>query len=83
VTMIGVPLLLLGRRAPSDGDPRFLLLLGAFLFMLAMAYGEITRDLPLFMVLGVAISTLTEKYPFLAVRRELWLSALRQIRFVF
>jgi O-antigen ligase len=59
--MITLAPILLFRPARSDKDMRFLFLLCAFMIMLGMIYGQISRDLSLFMVLGLAVSVLSEK----------------------
>jgi hypothetical protein len=69
--MITLAPLLLLRRVVRDRDMRFLFLLCAFIIMLGMCYGVVTRDLSLFMALGVAVSALTEKQAFISRDREL------------
>jgi O-antigen ligase len=64
------PILLL-KPARSDGDMRFLFLLCAFMIMLCMIYGQISRDLSLFMALGLAVSALSEKRASINKHRKL------------
>ncbi|NOJ50679.1 O-antigen ligase family protein [Bradyrhizobium archetypum] len=59
LTLIALIPLLLLKPARPDGDLRFVFLLNAFMIMLSMAYGQIGRDLPLFLVLGLAVSVLS------------------------
>jgi O-antigen ligase len=59
--MIILAPILLFRPARSDKDMRFLFLLCAFMIMLAMIYGQITRESSLFMALGMAVSALSAK----------------------
>ena len=54
--MIVLAPLLLFRPSLSNRDAKFLFLLSAFMTMLAMIYGQVTGDLSLFMVMGVAVS---------------------------
>ncbi|KRQ98362.1 O-antigen ligase family protein [Bradyrhizobium valentinum] len=59
LTLIALIPLLLLKPARLDGDLRFVFLLSAFMIMLSMVYGQIGRDLPLFLVLGLAVSVLS------------------------
>ena len=59
--MITLTPILLFKPARSDRDLRFLFLLCAFMIMLGMVYGQISRDLSLFIALGLTVSTLSEK----------------------
>jgi O-antigen ligase len=61
LAMITLTPILLFKPARSDRNMRFLFLLCAFMIMLGMIYGQISRDLSLFMALGLAVSALSEK----------------------
>ena len=56
--IILIPLFLV-KPARSDDDMLFLFLLSALMIMLSMVYGQLGRDLPLFLVLGLAVSALS------------------------
>jgi hypothetical protein len=71
LVMITLTPILLFKPARSDRDMRFLFLLCAFMIMLGMIYGQISRDLSLFMALGLAVSALSEKRASINKHREL------------
>jgi hypothetical protein len=56
--IILIPLSLV-KPARSEDDMLFLFLLSVFMIMLSMIYGQIGRDLPLFLVFGLAVSVLS------------------------
>jgi hypothetical protein len=62
---------LLAKPAGSDHDLLFVFLLSAFMVMLSMVYGQIGRDLPLFLVLGLAVSLLSNSYTLPTARQYL------------
>jgi hypothetical protein len=70
-TMISLAPVLLFSRALWDRDMRFLFLLCAFMIMLSMSYGDLVRELSLFMTMGVAVSTLAEKHASVKRHHEL------------
>jgi hypothetical protein len=71
LAMITLTPILLFKPARSDRDMRFLFLLCAFMIMLGMIYGQISRDLSLFMALGLAVSALSEKRASINTHRAL------------
>lgn len=52
----------LAKSARSDDEMLFPFLLNAFMIMLSMIYGQIGRDLPLFLSLGLGVSVLSRNY---------------------
>lgn len=52
----------LAKSARSDDDMLFPFLLNAFMIMLSMIYGQIGRDLPLFLFLGLGVSMLSRNH---------------------
>lgn len=59
--IIWVPLSL-AKSARSDDEMLFPFLLNAFMIMLSMIYGQIGRDLPLFLILGLGVSVLSRNH---------------------
>jgi hypothetical protein len=52
----------LAKSTRSDDDMLFPFLLNAFMIMLSMIYGQIGRDLPLFLFLGLGVSVLSRNH---------------------
>ncbi|MBR1031234.1 O-antigen ligase [Bradyrhizobium liaoningense] len=61
----------LAKAARTDDDMLFPFLLNAFMIMLSMIYGQIGRDLPLFLAFGLAVSVLSRNHASATAREYL------------
>lgn len=69
--MITLIPLSLAKAARTDYDMLFPFLLNAFMIMLSMIYGQIARDLPLFLAFGLAVSVLSRNHASATAREYL------------
>ncbi|MET4214272.1 O-antigen ligase family protein [Bradyrhizobium sp. LA2.1] len=61
----------LAKAARTDDDMLFPFLLNAFMIMLSMIYGQIARDLPLFLAIGLGVSVLSRNHASATAREYL------------